>query len=204
MRRALMLRKQQFLLPVLTLALLSTSGCAHIRHFFRDRSAEYGQATSTPPLVLPAGVETRPIRALYPVPDATAGTQSGSKPYVVPVPPAMAPIKPSPIESLPEVDGRLVVKYGTDGNGIPELRVLGPRERVWDELGKAVTAAGVTIKDRNQSLGLLDVTINQVPYQVRMVRGAEAFVINLQRDENTLAPVGAARTLLSNLQARWP
>lgn len=177
------------------------SGCS--TGYFRDRSMEYGKATSSAPLTLPDG-ETRPQRPLYPIPPQTEITRPSGKPFVVPYPPAMAPVKTVEQQTLPDSPSRLVVKLGTDGNGVPELRVIGPRERVWDELSKTLAALGVVIKDRNQSLGLVDVVIDQKPYQVRMVRGAEAFVINLQRDENTLAPIGTARTLLNNLQARWP
>lgn len=185
---------------VLSAAVLA-SGCS--TGYFRDRSMEYGQAASTAPLTLPAG-DTRPQRPLYPIPAETEATRPSNKPFVVPYPPAMAPVKAAEQQVLPDSKGRLVVKLGTDGNGVPELRVIGPRERVWDELGKTLAALGIVVKDRNQSLGLVDVVIDQKPYQVRMVRGAEAFVINLQRDENTLAPIGTARTLLNNLQVRWP
>lgn len=187
---------------VLPLALaLLTTGCAG---YFRDRSLEYDKATSTPPLVLPAGAETRPIKPLYPVPPAPANARRPVRVTEPPAPPAMAAVQSVEQQPLPDTQGRLAVKLGTDGNGVPELRVIGPRERVWDELGAALTRAGITVKDRNQSFGLVDVLVDQRPYQVRMVRGAEAFVINLQRDENSLAPVPVARSVLSNLQARWP
>lgn len=187
-------------LLMLSVAVLA-SGCT--TGYFRDRTMEYGKAVSTPPLVLPEG-DTRPQRPLYPIPALTEATRPSDKPFVVPYPPAMVQVKSVEQQALPDTKGRLVVKLGTDGNGVPELRVIGPRERVWDELGQTLAALAVTVKDRNQSLGLVDVVIDQKPYQVRMVRGAEAFVINLQRDENTLAPIGTARTLLNNLQVRWP
>jgi len=172
--------------------------------FFRDRSLDYVKAESTPPLSLPEGVSTRPIQPLYPIPPASASAQPVLKPAEAPYPPAMAEVKVVELPPLPNLPGRTVVKFGTDGNGVPELRVVGPRERVWDELGRALSNADVTVDDRNQSLGLVYVSIAQQKYQVRMVRATEAFVISVQRDDDALAPVNLSRNLLGTLQARWP
>lgn len=186
-------------LPVaVALASLLLSAC---HGYFRDRSMDYGNATSTPPLPLPAG--TRPVQALYPIP-ATAQPFEAAKARVVPYPPAMPTVTAAELAALPDLPGRLPVKLGTDGNGVPELRVVGPRERVWDELGKALANTETVVKDRNQALGLVDIVIGGQTYQVRMVRAAEAFVINLQRNDESLAPVPIARNLLSSLQVRWP
>ncbi len=172
--------------------------------YFRDRSLDYGQAQSTPTLALPAGVETRPIKPLYPIPAVTSTAPASGKNFVVPFPPAMKPIQEAALPPLPNSLGRSPVKLGTDGNGVPELRVIGPRERVWDELARALANAEVTIKDRNQDLGRVDVAISGQNYQLRMVRASEAFVLSLQRNDETLAPVAVSRNLLTTLQARWP
>lgn len=173
-------------------------------NFFRDRSQDYVHAESTPPLNIPDSVSTRPIKPLYPIPPASAALKPLSEPAKVPYPPAMEEVKTAELPPLPNVPGRSPVKLGTDGNGVPELRVIGPRERVWDELGRALKNADVTVRDRNQSLGLVEITISQQNYQVRMVRATEAFVISVQRDDETLAPVNLARNLLGTLQVRWP
>ncbi len=191
MRRLLLVALAATLLPACT-------------NFFRDRSLDYVKAESTPPLNIPESVSTRPIKPLYPIPQSNFVVQPQTKPAVVPYPPAMEEVKVATLQPLPNLPGRSPVKLGTDGNGVPELRVIGPRERVWDELGRALKNADVTIVDRNQSLGLVEVSIAQQNYQVRMVRATEAFVISVQRDDETLAPVNLARNLLSTLQARWP
>lgn len=179
----------------------STVMLAACGSYFRDRSLDYDKAVSTPPL--PLSADTRPVKPLYPVPAADRPFVAG-KSFVTPYPPAMAPVASSELVALPDLPGRLPVKLGTDGNGVPELRVVGPRERVWDELGRALTAAETAVKDRNQALGLVDVIIAEQPFQVRMVRAADAYVINLQRNDDSLAPVPIARNLLSALQVRWP
>jgi len=178
---------------------LLLAGCSG---YFRDRSMDYRLATSTPPLPLPAN--TRPVQPLLPIPDVKQPFDAG-KPFGVPYPPALKLAEAvAELPPLPDSAGRLPVKLGTDGNGIPELRVVGPRERVWDELAKALVAAEVKVKDRNQSLGIVDVEIADQPYQVRMIRATDALVINIQRNDESLAPVGIARNLLSTLQVRWP
>jgi uncharacterized lipoprotein len=184
------------------LSLTLLPGCSG---FFRDRTLEYTKAEPGPALVIPEGVDARPLRPLYPIPETTPSTTKIELDKAsVPFPPAMKPVVVEQQMDLPDTPGRLVVKLGTDGNGIPELRVVGPRERVWDELLRALNSSNVSIKDRNQSLGLVDVVIAEQNFQVRMVRATEAFMITLQRNEDTLAPVNVSRTLLTTLQARWP
>lgn len=169
--------------------------------FFRDRSLAYVDAQSTPPLNMPADVSTRPITPLYPVPEVAASAVEA--PAEAPFPPTLKTQVSVDMAALPAAPGRTPVKFGTDGNGVPELRVVGPRERVWDELGRTLKAIDVTIKDRNQSLGLVYITIAEQDYQLRMIRATEAYVISLQRDEETLAPVNLSRNLLGTLQVRW-
>lgn len=191
MRRLLLVAVAATLLPACT-------------NFFRDRSQDYVKAESTPPLSIPESVSTRPIKPLYPIPQSNFVVKPELKAAVVPYPPAMEEVKVAELPPLPNLPGRSPVKLGTDGNGVPELRVIGPRERIWDELGRALKNADVTVTDRNQSLGLVEVSIAQQNYQVRMVRATEAFVVSVQRDDETLAPVNLARNLLGTLQARWP
>lgn len=184
------------------LSLTLLPGCSG---FFRDRTLDYSQAQTGPALLMPDGVETRPIRPLYPIPEiAESTTKIELDKASVPFPPAMQSVVVEQQMALPDSPGRLPVKLGTDGNGIPELRVVGPRERVWDELARALANANVTVKDRNQSLGLVDVVIAEQDFQVRMVRATEAYMITVQRSDDALAPVNLSRTLLTTLQARWP
>lgn len=188
---------RRLLVAVVAVTLLPACGS-----FFRDRSLDYVKAESTPPLMLPQDVDTRPIKPLYPIPPAS--DKPVSEPAKAPFPPGMKGVQAAELPPLPNAPGRLPVKLGTDGNGVPELRVVGPRERVWDELARALQGAGANIKDRNQSLGLVDIEVAKEAYQVRMVRATEAFVINVQRDDDTLAPVSVARNVLAALQSRWP
>lgn len=188
---------RRLLVAVVAVTLLPACGS-----FFRDRSLDYVKAESTPPLTLPQDVDTRPIKPLYPIPPASG--KPVSEPAKAPFPPGMKGVQAAELPPLPNAPGRLPVKLGTDGNGVPELRVVGPRERVWDELARALQGAGANIKDRNQSLGLVDIEVAKEAYQVRMVRATEAFVINVQRDDDTLAPVSVARNVLAALQSRWP
>ena len=188
----------------LGLVLLAATVLPACSGYLRDRSLDYGQAKASPALTLPAGVETRPIKPLYPIPAVAVTAPASGKNFIVPFPPAMKPVQEVALPSLPNSPGRTLVKLGTDGNGVPELRVVGPRERIWDELARALSNAGVTLKDRNQDLGLVDVSISGQDYQLRMVRASEAFVLSLQRNDETLAPVAVSRNLLTTLQARWP
>lgn len=183
---------------VLVLTLLP--GCTN---FFRDRSQAYAQAGSTPPLVLP-DTPTRPIKPLNPIPAVSQPYVSTGKSFEPPFPPSLQQAKTADLPVLANLPGRSVVKMGTDGNGVPEIRVIGPRERIWDELGRALRNAQIKIRDRNQSLGIVDITIDKQDYQLRMVRATEAFVITVQRNDETLAPIAVSRTLLTSLQARWP
>ena len=188
----------------LGLAVLAATLLPACSGYFRDRSLDYGQAQASAPLVLPAGVDTRPIKPLYPIPAIAVTAPATGKNFVVPLPPEMKAVQEVALPPLPNSPGRTPVKLGTDGNGVPELRVVGPRERVWDELARALRNADITLNDRNQELGLADVSISGQNYQLRMVRAAEAFVISLQRNDESLAPVAVARNLLTTLQARWP
>lgn len=170
--------------------------------FFRDRSLAYVDAKSSPPLAIPADVSTRPITPLYPIP--AVAVKPIDKPVEAPFPPEMTAQVSVELAALPNAPGRTPVKFGTDGNGVPELRVVGPRERVWDELGRTLKTIDVKIKDRNQSLGIVYITIAEQDYQLRMIRATEAYVISVQRDDDTLAPVTLSRNLLGTLQVRWP
>lgn len=188
---------KRFVVGLVAVSLLS--GCGS---FFRDRSLDYSEASSSAPLNV-ADVSTRPIKPLYPIPAVSAS--SGELLKEPPFPPEMTAQKPEEIVApLPDRQGRLPVKLGTDGNGVPELRIVGPRERVWDELQQTLKALSIEVTDRNQSLGIVNLKIDGRDYQLRMVRGAEAHIINLQRDENALAPVALSRNLLSTMQVRWP
>lgn len=191
MNRAICVILAMSVLPVL-------SACSNI---FRDRSMDYVEAQTTPPLNIPSGVSTRPISSLYPIP--TIAAKPVTAPAEAPFPPEMAAQVGVELPALPNQPGRTLVKLGTDGNGVPELRVVGPRERVWDELGRTLKAIDVKVKDRNQSLGIVYIVVGGENYQLRMIRATEAYVISAQSDDETIAPVSLSRNLLGTLQARW-
>ena len=186
----------------LLIVLMAVSVLPACSNFFRDRSLAYVDAKASPALNIPTDVSTRPITPLYPIPAVAAAAINA--PVEAPFPPAMKTTVSVELAALPNAPGRTPVKFGTDGNGVPELRVVGPRERVWDELGRTLKTIDVKIKDRNQSLGIVYITLGEQDYQLRMIRATEAYVISVQRDDDTLAPVVLSRNLLSTLQVRWP
>lgn len=182
-------------------AAVGVSGCG----VFYDRTAAYREAGSIAPLPIPEGVSTRPIQPLYPIPDVAEGVRPPDVDKAgVPFPPALPLLTTDTLPALPDVAGRLPVALGTDGNGIPELRVVGPRERVWDELNRAVVASGIRVVDRNQSLGVIEIEVSQEPFQLRLVRATESFMVSLQRNDTALAPIPLARNVLAALESRWP
>ena len=106
---------RRLLVAVVAVTLLPACGS-----FFRDRSLDYVKAESTPPLTLPQDVDTRPIKPLYPIPPASG--KPVSEPAKAPFPPGMKGVQAAELPPLPNAPGRLPVKLGTDGNGVPELR----------------------------------------------------------------------------------
>lgn len=181
------------------------AGCAHLH----DRGDDYRTAQELPPLKLPPGVETRPIKPLYPIPPGPL-PQSWPKKFQAPAPkPLSVPAQtaaPAPAAASAPVQKPLLTQ---DGNGYPLLSVSGDFNPVWDRLGEALRAAGVKVEDRDQRVGLYylsldDETGKNRPYQLRLTRGQSAYTLTLQKDDDTLAPRATSQALFESLVAHWP
>lgn len=176
---------------------------------FRDRSLAYREAADLPPLALPEGQETRPVRPLFPVPPETAPAEWPKKfevPRPRPLPADTA--SASPQSAQPSLPGGKPV-LSQDGNGYPVLSIYGDFNTVWDGLDQALRAAGVKVEDRDQRLSLYylrlaDAAGKQATYQLRVTRGQTAYVLALQKDDDTLAPQAMTRTLFESIASRWP
>jgi len=175
---------------------------------FRDRSLVYREAADVPPLALPDGQETRPVRPLFPVPPET-GTVEWPKKFEVPrprpLPADTASASPAPAQASSV--GKPVLSQ--DGNGYPVLSIQGDFNAVWDGLDQALRAASVKVEDRDQRLSLYylrlaDAAGKQATYQLRVTRGQTAYVLALQQDDDTLAPQAMTRTLFESIASRWP
>lgn len=176
---------------------------------FRDRSLVYRDAADAPVLALPEGQETRPVRPLFPVPPET-GPREWPKKFEVPRPRPLPAdvVSQAPVPEAPAGQaGRPVLTQ--DGNGYPVLSIQGDFNAVWDGLDQSLRAAGVKVEDRDQRLSLYYVRLTdadgrQSTYQLRVTRGQTAFVLALQKDDDTLAPQAMTRTLFESIANRWP
>lgn len=175
---------------------------------FRDRSLVYREAADLPPLALPDGQETRPVRPLFPVPPET-GQVEWPKKFEVPRPRPLPAdtASSSPQEQPSQPAGKPVLSQ--DGNAYPVLSIQGDFNTVWDGLDQALRAANVKVEDRDQRLSLYylrlaDAAGKQATYQLRVTRGQTAYVLALQKDDDTLAPQAMTRTLFESIASRWP
>lgn len=169
---------------------------------------EYRSARELPPLALPAGAETRPIRPLYAIPPGPV-PQSWPKKFEVPRPrpldpaaqPALAP------EAADAAVGRPVL--GQDGNGYPIATVAGDFNAIWDRLEEALRGAAVRVEDRDQRVSMYylrldDETGKGVAYQLRLGRAQSAWTLTLQKDDDTLAPRATSEALFAAIVRHWP
>lgn len=198
------------LLPVATCLGLSLalSACGSL---FRDRGDDYRYAQEVPPLVLPAGQESRPIAPLYPVPPGNGVKPVWPKKFVVPRPKPLPPGLVAATEAPPAMpaDASGKPELGQDGNGYPVLSVQGDFNAIWDRLDAALRAAGVKIDDRDQRVGLYYLNLpdaggKKAAYQLHVTRSQAAYTLALQKDDDTLAPQAMTKTLFESIVRHWP
>ena len=180
--------------------------------YFRDRASDYRTAEELPPLTLPAGQDSRPIKPLYPIPATGAEAKAEwPKKFVAP--------QPKPLELAPETASASELP-GTpvapekpvltqDGNAYPVLNIAGDFNPIWDRLDIALRASNVKIDDRDQRVGLYYLDLpdpdgKKTIYQLRVTRSQSAYVLALQKDDDTLAPEAMTRTLFESIVSHWP
>jgi uncharacterized lipoprotein len=198
------------ILPVsLSLALLS--GCG----LMPDRSLEYQQAKTLPPLVLSTG-DSRVIKPLYAIPEIAIPEQpvilvegKGRKQrFVAPLPKPLTVIATQQAESSLKPIVETKPQIVNDGNGHPVLQSSGDILQVWDKLNKALTAANIKVSDRNQSLGLYFVELSKdgknTLYQLKLIRTSNDNVISLQKDDETLVESELSQQTFERLLNHWP
>lgn len=196
-------------MPVIRLAsLLAISmlaGCTS----WQGHSTDYRNARDLPPLALPEGAQTRPLKPLYPIPPGPVPTQWPEK-FEAPAPKPLVLPAGSTTEAVPAQPGAIEKPQLTqDGNGYPLLSVSGDFNAIWDDLDAALRKADVKIDDRDQRVGLYYLTLGdeknqKTPYQLRLGRGQSAYTLTLQKDDDTLAPQATTRSLFEAIVRHWP
>jgi len=189
------------------LVLVLLAGCST---YFRDRASDYRSAKEAPPLQLPAGQETRPIKPLYPVPPGPETSVDLSKKFEAP--------KPKPLVVAPEVAATAPIAIPAttqkpvltqDGNGYPVVSIEGDFNAIWDRLDESLRAGSIKVDDRDQRVGLYYLTLpdadgKKTAYQLRVTRGQSAYTLALQKDDDTLAPQSTTKTLFESIVKNWP
>ncbi|HEX6590781.1 MAG TPA: outer membrane protein assembly factor BamC [Moraxellaceae bacterium] len=193
---------------VFSLALLA-AGCST---YFRDRASDYRSATEAPPLVLPAGQESRPIRPLYPIPPGTEVAFDPKKKFEAPKPKPL--LLPETAAATPDAGpapeaGVQKPALTQDGNGYAVVSITGDFNAIWDRLDEALRAAKVKVDDRDQRVGLYYLELAEeggktAPYQLRVTRGQSAYTLALQKDDETLATQAMTKTLFESIVNNWP
>lgn len=186
------------------LALAALAGCSSLRG-----PDEYRSARELPPLALPAGTESRPIRPLYAIPPGPVPSTWPAK-FEVPKP---RPLAVAAGEDAPAAGGAPAVAdkpvLTQDGNGYPLVSISGDFNAIWDRLQEALAKAGVKVEDRDQRVSLYylrlsDATGKDIPYQLRLSRAQSAWTLTLQKDDDTLAPQETTRSLFEGIVNNWP
>lgn len=184
-------------------ALAALAGCSSLA-----APDEYRNVRELPPLALPAGAETRPVKPLYAIPPGPLPTTWPKKfevPQPTPLVVAEAPAATGP--ALPAAADRPVLAQ--DGNGYPLLSVAGDFNAIWDRLSDALRGAGVKVDDRDQRVAIYYLRVDDAagkgtPYQLRLARTQSAHALTLQKDDETLAPQATTRTLFEAIVRHWP
>ncbi len=192
----------------LILASLTLTGCG--RYALNNSSLDYQKAAVLPPLNLPVGQETRPIRPIYKVPDmphiegaAPMLTNARHNQFVMPAP---LPLDTSQIVNQKTVDVGtpslpvLVV----DGNGYPLLTITGQSSRIWTMLQQALTSAGAHIIRQDAALERIDVQWNNKPYMLRTSHAGAQTTVSVQTSKDVLVETGQAQAILNQLVQHWP
>ncbi|HEX4870439.1 MAG TPA: outer membrane protein assembly factor BamC [Moraxellaceae bacterium] len=187
---------------LLVLGLLA--GCSVLRG-----PDEYRSARELPPLTLPAGAETRPIKPRYAIPPGPVPT-TWPKKFEVPRPRPLVVAEEGAATATPGAPAAAAERPALtqDGNGYPLMSVSGDFNAIWDRLEEALRRAGVKVEDRDQRVSLYylrlnDATGRNVPYQLRLARTQSAYTLTLQMDDDTLAPQETSRTLFEALVRYW-
>jgi uncharacterized lipoprotein len=206
---ALMILPRSICLLLSLAVMMTLSGCIS---YFRDRASDYRTAQELPPLVLPPGQETRPVKPLYPIPpSATEAKVEWPKKFDAP--------KPRPLVLAVEAESAAVPAKAVavtekpvltqDGNTNPVLTVIGDFNTIWDHLDIALRDSGVKVDDRDQRVGLYYLNLpaadgKKAVYQLRVARSQSAYILALQKDDDTLAPEATTRTLFESIVSHWP
>lgn len=186
-------------------ALVALAGCSAIRG-----PDEYRSARELPPLALPPGAETRPIKpafAIPPGPVPTTWPKTFEVPKPKPLPEAAARAEGEAAPAAPAVADKPVLTQ--DGNGYPLLSIAGDFNAIWDRLQDALQRAGVKVEDRDQRVNLYflrldDASGKNVAYQLRLARAQSAYTLTLQKDDDTLAPRETSQSLFEGIVNHWP
>jgi outer membrane protein assembly factor BamC len=171
-------------------------------------ASDYRLAREVPPLKFPAGLETRPIKPLYPIPPGPVPTEWPKK-FKAPAP---KPLVVADASAPEKTTGSAVAEKPVltqDGNGSPLISIGGDLNVIWDGLEQALRKAGVKIDDRDQRIGLYYVRLSDEagknsPYQLRLTRGQTAYTLTLQKDDDTLAPGATTLSLFEDIVKNWP
>lgn len=188
------------------LALVMLTGCSS---YLRDRASDYRTVQELPPLTLPAGQDTRPIKPLYPIPPGPTPKEWPEK-FEAPAPKPLVLTESSATPAAPasvSVAEKPVLTQ--DGNGYPLLSITGDFNALWDRLDVALRKADVKIDDRDQRVGLYYLSLpdesgKKAAYQLRIARGQSAYTLTLQKDDDTLAPQATIRALFEAIVDNWP
>lgn len=188
--------------------ILLLAGCSS---FFRDRANDYRMTTELAPLTLPPGQESRPIKPLYPIPPGPATKPEWSKKFEAPMPRPLVlsgtQTEPAPPTGAAPPPEKPVLTQ--DGNGYPVLSITGDFNAIWDRLDESLRAAKAKIEDRDQRVGLYylelaDADGKKAIYQLRVTRSQSAYILALQKDDDTLAPEAMTKTLFESIVSHWP
>lgn len=181
---------------------------------FRDRGEPYRQAQDAPPLQMPAGVETRPLHDVYPVPMVPGKPVWDSKGTDLPAPRPLKLDQSAQIETKTVSDVRWQLIMGQDGNGFPVLDIRGAGfDQTWDQLVVVARQLHLPMEDQNRSLGLVYLKLGEevkdkktVPLkgQLKLTRGIDSWQLSLQKDDDNMAPVEKSRELLNKILEAWP
>lgn len=174
----------------------------------RDPASDYRVVREVPPLVIPPGVETRPIKPLYPVPPGPVPREWPKK-FKAPPPEPLVLSDAAPAEKAADSAETERPVLTRDGNGYPLISVVGDVNVVWDGLDQALRKAGIKVDDRDQRIGLYYLRLSDevgkdTPYQLRLTRGQTAYTMTLQKDDDTLAPRTTTQSLFEAIVANWP
>lgn len=196
----------------LALGLGLVAGLAGCSTYFRDRASDYRTARELPPLTLPKGQDSRPIKPLYPIPaGGTVARPEWPKKFEAPQPKPLSLSAEASSVAAPDASVSVPEKpvLTQDGNAYPVLSIAGDFNSIWDRLDIALRTGNVKVDDRDQRIGLyyLDMPApdgKKAIYQLRVTRSQSAYTLALQKDDDTLAPEAMTRTLFESIVSHWP